>query len=276
MLPLDSPRWANLKICIGNAEEIASEIKEVYDALDAEPRDQERLNTAVEIMLDRFEDLDHQQTTYTAAGAAIPHYVHLLPRLDIASQINLIWMIATLHYDGAGFRLTNPAARSPQKETNFEDLAEWYEESIPRAKQFAIDLAESGEKISGSDFRLFESIANLMGDNSTFYLFRDEYEYEFMCPRCDEDLVAKRGKSSYHVHWNEDESKTVEVSRVESLSEIFDKNLYNEPLLPYYKMMLKGGRTGILDWLSQLAGRFCCPSCKQDSFVAWDDFFRRR
>ena len=276
MLPLNSPRWANLKVCIGYAQHIADEIQSVHVALDAKPPDESGLNSAIEQLLLQFEDLDHQQTTYTAAGAAVPHYVSLLPRLKTGTQIDLLWNIATLHYDGAGSRLKRKETRTPvEKETNFEDLANWYDKAIIDAKHFAIKLANSKDRSLASEFRLFEAIANLKGDNSTYYLLRDTYEYQFMCPNCDDDLVAKWGEGCYQVRSESiDNGPTISIPPSVSLDDSI-RQPYHAALLPYYDMMITGNRSLILNWLKQLLGQFPCPVCKRDSFIAYDDYFRR-
>lgn len=276
MLPLNSPRWANLKVCFGYAQHIADEIQCVYDALDAQPRDDSKLNSAVEQMLLQCEDLDHQQTTYTAAGAAVPHYVELLPRLEIETQVDLLWIIATLHYDGAGSRLKRKETRTPvEKETHFEDLANWYDNAISDAKSFAINLAQTDHATPFSEFRLFEAVANLIGDNSTYYFLRDTIEFQFMCPSCDVDLIAEQQETCYQIRVaSSDSAASVLVSPSNSLDEVI-KRPYYVSLLPYYEMMVKGNRTAILNWLKQVLGEFPCPACDQDSFIAYDDFFRR-
>ena len=276
MLPLNSPRWANLKVCIGYAQHIADELQCVYDELDADPRDDGKLAAAIEQMLLQFEDLDHQQTTYTAAGAAVPHYVQLLPRLKVATQVNLLWIIATMHYDGAGSRLKRTQTRTAhEKETQFDDLAKWYDKAILEAEQFAVMLARD-KNISIREFHLFEAIANFRGDNSTYYLLRDCCEYRFMCPRCDENLTASQTNANYQICRDSDGDEVVAVFALPSGSlEDSISQPYYASLLPYYEMMISGNRTELLGWLAQLLGKFQCPTCKQDSFIAYDDFFRR-
>ena len=276
MLPLNSPRWGNLKVCTGYAQHIADEIQCVHDALDAEPGDDSKLNAAVEQMLLQFEDLDHQQTTYTAAGAAIPHYVELLPRLEVETQVDLLWIIATMHYDGAGSRLKRKQTRSAmEKEINFADLATWYDKAIVEATRFAIQLAESKHTNPFSEFRLFEAIANLHGDNSTYYFLRDSIEFQFMCPNCDANLIATEQTDCYQISGaSTDDTATVSVSPSTSLADSI-KRPYYDSLLPYYEMMVTGNRTAILNWLKQVLGEFPCPACSQNSFIAYDEFFRR-
>ena len=71
-----------------------------------------------------------------------------------------------------------------------------------------------------------------------------------------------------------DDAASVLVSPSNSLDEVI-KRPYYVSLLPYYEMMVKGNRTAILNWLKQVLGEFPCPACDQDSFIAYDDFFRR-
>ena len=87
MLPLDSPKWAELTHHFGSAVDTPHVIKELIDCLDAPQRDTERYKQAVAALDSEIDNMVHQSNLCDAAEAAIPYLFDLVPRLELKDQI---------------------------------------------------------------------------------------------------------------------------------------------------------------------------------------------
>ena len=134
MLPLDSPRWSTLASSVGNGQESADSLAKLKPLL-LNPEDPNFSQYFDELGY-IVEDLDHQQSTYPATMAAMPHFVEVAEKLPLDYKIQLLSWIAMMHYDGAGRR------------TKKADLVKWYKASIQIAKNWNESVLTSGDKIA--------------------------------------------------------------------------------------------------------------------------------
>ncbi len=265
MLPLDSPRWSKLPSSVGNGVEPASELARLKPLL---------LNTegpafsqAIEELGYVVEDLDHQQTTYAATMAAMPHFVEIAMGLPLNSQIQLLSWIAMMHHDAAGVR---------SKE---EDLLLWYRESIAQAKNLNKSILTGHAKLSfGDQISLFESYQQFNGEYH--YAFRDHQWLEYKCPACEEALIAALHDSEYWV-WQAADGDDFEAvatankvqvkpaANIETKIEL-PENLELKPILAIAQ---QGNRQETIAWLERLTGTSPCPACDQEIRVAYNEFW---
>ena len=260
MLPVDSPRWAKLRQAIGTAEEIADSIKAMYDCLNSDSATVEQICEAASAMEIACEGLNHQQSVYDGSGAAIPHFVEIANRLPIDAAIDLLVFVAYMTYE------------SPQYRLDDDDLLEWYENAVARAKEMILNLARSSKAINVSDETgMFEAVAILHNHNDCFYAIRDHYSYDFSCPGCEAKLVAyyKDGKQ-YQVWKKADEPPRGDIAENLRIIVTPTSDISKELELPYhvdwkffYELFAAGAHQYMLHWIKQLLGWFPCPGCQE-------------
>lgn len=128
MLPLDSPRWSQLKHAYGNASDTPGLLLRLAD----EPTGPE----CGEIWSLLISSVLHQGEVYPAALAVVPHLVEIAQRVAPKAQfdfIHFIGAVATNAYppDGAddlwGDRVNAFAAANALIDPLFVELEDWYE-----------------------------------------------------------------------------------------------------------------------------------------------------
>lgn len=269
MLPLDSPRWSKLLSSVGNGVQPAADLARLKTLL-SEAISQTDSNEFEEV-IDEFgyivEDLDHQQTTYPATTAAMPHFVEVAAKLPLRQRIRALSMISMMHYDGASMR------------TDESDLLEWYEASIAIAASLNAAVLCGGEQLEfHQQISSLESSYLFGGDYH--YMFREHSWFEYPCPECDEPLFASLIENEFWVWPAKDGYSLNEVSADRKAQVVAAADIdaavnkpENQELQSALNIARKGGHRATIEWLSRLMGASPCPACGQQIRLAYNDFW---
>jgi len=253
MLPLKSPRWSDeLTHAFGSAHETPIVIQELYDCLDAEHLDDDRYKVALRHVNDEIENMFHQCNVCTAAGAAVPHLLHLASRLKLDDQIEMYFVLAWMHSEGAGMWI--------------KDLEAWYDQAIEKAKSEIVALARSSNRLTeDQQFYLFIGLDGLHEEHY-MQAIRHRWQPEFGCRQCDERLELDWSKDGYRLTAPVKTLETEEpvVCSNPSFEQLFRDDDYKAFV---FKIATTGGHNEFANWLGMMHTPFACPVCNKPTTI---------
>ena len=269
MLPLDSPRWSKLQSSVGNGVEPAKDLAELKSSL-AQALSQ---TTDVDFaqLIDQFgyifEDLDHQQSTYPATTAAMPHFVQIAEGFPVAERIQALSFISTMHYDAFIIRTDEP------------DLLEWYRASISKAKNLNLAIL-IGEQQLNFDQQISSLESHYIFNGNCHYMFREHDWFEYPCPKCNQQLFASLIENEFLV-WPAEDGYDLKDVLAERKSQVVPaanidvaiKKPENGELQDALTIARDGNHLATIDWLRRLTGASPCPVCNEQIRLAYNDFW---
>lgn len=171
MLPLDSPRWKELRQAYGSAGNIPKLIMSVSG--DDESASWEKI----------WSSLCHQHSIYSATYGAIPHLVSIAEQASLTKQLEVLILCSTIRLFG---RL--------EKEGVPEDLIEPYNSAMSTIRTLSLGIMQEAvdrkllnryplpyliQAVLGLQFGAYPSICFLEK------LVENDCEVEAECPECD-------------------------------------------------------------------------------------------
>ena len=252
MLPANSPRWADLMCDLGSAESIGQAFQQAYEMLEQADCDKSKIHKAVSLAARQISHLYHQQTTYSASAAAMPHLLHFATLSDLKQKTGILAMIGFMDYDHAG-------------DWSPDDLHGAYCQAIHESETWAEQLLRSKKLTREQQGDLFVAIALIR--RTCIYTIRNEGLVSFECAGCQADLEVDRQDGTMVISFD---GGSVPLERTNDLAAEFQRPVHRE-LGQFYQLAEAGGHKEFIEWLSQFLGTFVCPACETDQQVNYDN-----
>ena len=176
MLPLDSPRWKELRQAYGSAGNIPKLIKAISENKDTSAWE------------DLWSSLCHQYSIYSATFAAIPHLVSIAEHSDLPQKLEVLIFCSTVRIYG------NLEGESVPK-----DLINPYDSAMKTIKGMSLGIVREAaakeildsyplpyllQAVLGLQFGAYPSICFLEK------LVENDCEIETECPECDSGIYV--------------------------------------------------------------------------------------
>ena len=265
-LPLDSPEWNRLEHAYGSCESTLKLLKQLKAfaedcSNDLSIADSDKAETLRTAMLDEFgSNLFHQQSTYDATIAAVPHFVEIAKRLPQKFKRDILLTVAWIQRAG-GFVHAE----------SLPNLRAWYNQAIkdcvPLIDEWLVSPA------AGDIWPQLDMLKSALGVRGVDQLFLADVvhwfeEFYFTCHKCFEDLYVQWIEE--HDQFDVWEAKLVRSSDSQCSVE---PNLGkpNEPLADPslqsdFELMLdlvtRAPARKAEAWVRSFYGRGKCPSCQ--------------
>ncbi|HEX4826502.1 MAG TPA: hypothetical protein VFV19_19560 [Candidatus Polarisedimenticolaceae bacterium] len=167
MIPLDSPRWNELRHAYGNAADIPGLLEQlpsapVSDDSNAEP------------WYSLWSALCHQDDVYTASYAAVPHIVAAVSARPVEDRPTFLFFVAYVEL----------CRHRPKAPAIPDDIESDYRAALQRAEALAVDALRLPSTETELRY-LVGSIAALKGHPLLAHAIID-LEPEMVCPKCHE------------------------------------------------------------------------------------------
>ncbi len=199
MLPLDSPRWENLKHADGSAADVPQWLSQL------------RTDDADEAMSDLVTALTPDNSIYAAAFAAVPHVVRISPHLR-----------ARLRVDALEFTRTVAVFSKPSDLSAIDDdIKCWYDAAIKHAGEIALKTFLTERNSPETCVYLLSAIAAFKNCTQLGKVLSGFVTGEFNteCPKCNQAISVFPEKRWFRIKKDEDKSAAddrVDVASVKS------------------------------------------------------------
>jgi len=176
VLALKSNRWRDLEGCFGSGEVIPDLLRR----LDKKYSKQNRLKL--------WDHLFHQYSVYTAAFAAVPHLVRMLPNVDERANVDLLIDIGSI----ATF------ANERELKSVEADIRDGYQASLIEARGVAVNLFGMVPLSEDELVYLLMGIPGLSGYNSLGIVLESLSDKEFSCscPDCSKRVFVSEKENA--------------------------------------------------------------------------------
>ena len=264
MLPLDSPRWQQLQGTNGRTQSHVL-LQEFLNFLDTHPTPESLENRYGDFQVEVFEDLFHQQCTWTAATAAIPWLLKIATRLEAAFRCDL------LHTCGIIILEHFPAEEN-------QDLVPAYEEAISQALTDSIAFGVATQLEAEAQISLMIGLAGLEGELYIYYALRGHDWIEFECQQCQAEmhailvdvperfLVMQNDQFEYDTQRNTpvplEGFPPAEVQFETELATVIQHGPF-QAYRTLYHVAVEGDHKEFLNWMGMAFGTYKCPNCRE-------------
>jgi hypothetical protein len=183
VVPLDSPRWNDLRHAYGPAGDVPDLIR----AVEAEATPDYSDGGA---WCEVYSSLFHQHSTYSATYAALPHLVRVAGSRTLPQRVAVLCLVGEIMVYG------HPEEEIPA------DLLPDFERAVAEVKRsslFAVREAALAGEVGWTLGDLLLAFGGLRHPESGYvvqlgYLVREDWSVEAGCPRCGETMVAELGE----------------------------------------------------------------------------------
>ena len=259
MLPIDSKRWNQLQGTYGSTT-AHKQIRDFVNFLDDNPPGPE-LDKHYREFEDRiYDELSHQQSTWSATTAAMPHLLDIAKRLPVEFRCQLLESCGIMHFDGAGL-------------AKDVELVGWYDEAINQAALDAIAFADSSNLKESEQFQLYCAIATFNERSFdeqalVFYAFRDYDDMDFECAHCNTKFLGTLTHNGCEcVFKNSGQQAGVFlITPSANLSAAVARDGQTMYTL-IAQLAIKNCHNAIVRWLEKRLGDFDCPHCTARSWA---------
>ena len=250
MLPVDSPKWAELECDLGGAQPIADGLRLAYEIVKEADGDPAEIRRGVEIAEGLIGNLYHQQTTYSGTAAAIPHLVHFSRLAELGTRTYIFVMIAFMDWDQA----ENHAP---------DELRQAYTAAIFEVEEKAIGILRTKKLTSEQLDNLLVAISLIQ--RKCLYPIRISGSGSIDCPGCETELDVDEGEQGLAIYWKD---KTVPIKPTSDLATEIERERHND-LRSFYHLAVEGDHVQFLEWLKQFVGTFTCPNCDSEQQIPY-------
>ena len=261
MLPLDSPRWKNLDGSYG-ATKAHETIKKFLQFLDSNPTERELSIKFSDFEATIFDELFHQQNTWTATSAAMPYLLNIAKLLGTDDRGRLLYSCGIFHLE----------IQYPQE----NDLAEWYDQAISNAIDATIEFVQNEPLTSQQQFDFLGAIAFLDGELYVYYALREWEYFDTACLWCEKPVTGFWNEDHY-VMFREDEGdvdfntgqvtgKTNPVIPCEDIRAASKLEKHQRYRL-IAQVAWAGKHESFVKWLHQFLGTYPCPHCRRPTHI---------
>ncbi len=246
MLPLDSPRWNELKQAYGTAEDIPDLIQTLAD--EPGPDDWNEL----------WGCLCHQMSVYSATYAAFPHLLEIARNRPAGERFDLILFLGTVaaHRDDAAL---------------LPEFREDYGRALPEAAEMCLAELMAGPDDQGNAVYLILALAGLCGCTGVARSIDGFVDAEFLieCPGCQTELYIWPSDEGYRIY-SEDPVKNratpfsaVKPAPIAGIPGTVTPADIREETAPQWisSVATSGGHSELAALLQQLHGTGSCPKC---------------
>ena len=256
MLPIDSTRWNQLQGSYGSTT-ANKQIRDFERFLDVNPPDSELHKQYHQFENRIYDELSHQQSTWSATNAAIPHLLDIAKRLPVGCRCHLLESCAIMHFDGAG------------SATRDLELVRWYDEAINQAAIDAIAFAHSNNLNESEQFQLYCAIATFNEKSWVFYAFRDYDQMDFECAHCNTEFVGTLTDNGCECVFKNRGQQTGAflIKPSADLSAAVSRDGQTSYAL-IARLAIENCHNAIVRWLEKRLGDFDCPHCKARSWAS--------
>lgn len=227
------------------------QIAKFVSFLDEHPDDELIRREYPDFQCEIYDELSHQQTTWTASTAAMPHLLQIAARLPTDCRCDLWNSCSIMHSDCAGDR------------TDDEELVSWYQQAIEQARLDTLEFANSNQVDHNAQFELMSAIANFHGETYLYYALREVDYMTFECAHCSEEFEGELDDKAGEFRFGKNNvhrivpAEDVRNSIVRSGQKMFELIV---------SACIRGNHQAVLDWLAKRLGSFECPNCKRQSW----------
>ena len=258
MLPLDSEKWGELTGTYGRTGAHLM-IKEFVDFLDTDPSETEITEKFSEFGHKIYDELSHQQNTWTGTTAAMPHLLAIAKRLPSDCRCTLWADLGLMNIDSAGY-------------IDDDQLVSWYDAAIEQAAVDSVAFAKNRTLSDESQFHLYWAIANFRYEDYLHYAFRaHEYMTQFECVHCESEFEAElieQGEVFAFVNSDKllSEQKTCRIVPCSDILKASRREGQRHFSL-IASIAVENNHQAIAGWLAKRLGDFQCPVCEKDSWA---------
>lgn len=266
MLPLDSKKWDELGGTYG-ATSAHRKIAEFVDFLDSNPAESEIQKRYREFEIEIYDELSHQQTTWTSAIAAVPHLLEIAKRVPDDCRCELWEALGIMHADSAGFIVEGEINDNQMPDVN--QLTQWYDEAIARAKVDTVNFANQKVVSESSQFQLYCAIANFHDELHVYYAFRAAGCIEFECALCKTEFegeLEENGVDFVFANSKKLERKTYRMAPSLDLMSAVQR-VGQKKFKRIATIAKTNEQHAIANWLKKRLGDFSCPACDENSWA---------
>jgi len=171
LLPLDDPRWADLRTAYGSAHGIPVLLRSLRAPTTPDARDQ--------VVFDLWSALAHQSDVYTASYAAVPHLVAASAEGGVAQRVELLHLAAAIE----AFRHRRSSPEVPA------NLASAYHHAIGRLGDAACRIP-----LQGCDRNLVACVTGVIAIGAgqpRLGMAILNLESEVECPHCEQTFAPQ-------------------------------------------------------------------------------------